>query len=1070
MRLLSAFLGAGLLAAAPAAAQAPAAATALPQAAPAQSAPPAPAGAPASVPAPGHEPMLAPAPAWISPMTIPAANAALGDRPVQALLVSNQTLYGAGQQDNYNELAFLIQNGQGLQAFSSITLPWQPDQSDLIVHKVQIIRGGQLIDLLAGHPFTVLRRENNLESAMLDGVLTAVMQPEGLAVGDTLNIAFTIRRHAGALPLRGENLFFLSYGAPVRHFYVRQIWPSGSPLRWRGTGIMEQARTHAARQGTELVLDLADAEGPQPPGMAPARMALPTTLQLSEYRDWAEVSAVMAPLYARAETLAPNSPLRQEIQRIAAATPDPGRRALAALRLVEDEVRYLALAMGDGNYVPATADQTWSRRFADCKGKVVALLALLHGLGIEAEPVLVNAAAGDGLSERLPGVTLFNHVIVRARIGGRSLWLDGTKTGDRALDDLASSPFGWGLPVRAAGATLEALPYAPPALPLVEFNTVIDGTSGLTGNVPIRMEQTMRGEAATAMRMGLSQVGRDEFIRRFQESMTASMPSGMGEIANIDVRDDADSGAMTLIVTGRGRLNWSQTPGATTQRYRFSNNMINWDVNFDRPAGPYHDAPYSFPVPFFSAMTETIVLPHNGEGFALDGQNFDHLVAGTRISRRISLAGGRAVAHSEFRRIDREVSAPSARAAASLIAAMRDDRAFLQGPMNPSPDPVLVAGPNPAQVNAQARPAHEPATAQEFVDRGYSRLQSGALDEAAADFEHAGTLNPRWSRPLAGRAIVLIHKGNLDEAEPLLAQAAQLDANDFVMHQGRGMIQLERHRPIQAIVEFSRTLELDPGNIFTLLQRAAAYQEVGEFDDALADLGEILSHDPRHRVALAARARIHAWRGAGDLAVADLAAIVALDPHDPRGLYQRATVLRRIGRAEAARAAYAETLTAIDAKVAAAPNEAADYEILRAVVLADSGQTARAIALIDARLARNADDSTLLNERCWTRATANVELSQALADCEQAVARAPDNPAILDSRAFVKLRMGQYDAAIADEDAALAHNPDHPAALYTRGIARLRKGDREGGERDLAAARRLVFDIDATYRDYGVTP
>ena len=112
----------------------------------------------------------------------------------------------------------------------------------------------------------------------------------------------------------------------------------------------------------------------------------------------------------------------------------------------------------------------------------------------------------------------------------------------------------------------------------------------------------------------------------------------------------------------------------------------------------------------------------------------------------------------------------------------------------------------------------------------------------------------------------------------------------------------------------------------------------------------------------------------------------------------------------------------------------------------------------------------MLNSRCWTRATANVELPQALADCEQAVAHAPDNPAILDSRAFVKLRMGQYDAAIADEDAALSHIPNHPAALYTRGIARLRKGDRERGERDLAAARRLVFDIDATYRDYGVTP
>jgi tetratricopeptide (TPR) repeat protein len=1053
VRLLFVSLAAGLVTAA--GAQAPA----VP--------PPAPVSA---APQPGREPAVAPAPAWIEPLPLPAPDPARADRPVQALLVSNQTLYAPGGQDNYVELAFLIQNAQGLQAFSNLTLPWQPDQSELIIHKVQIIRSGRVIDQLAGHPFTVLRRESNLESAMLDGMLTAVMQPEGLAVGDILTIAFTIRRRGGPVPLRGENLFSLSYGQPIRHFYLRQLWPTESHIRWRGTGAMQQPRLRTSARGTELVLDLNDAQGPQPPSEAPTRFATPTTLQLSEYRDWGEVSAAMAPLYAQAATLTPNSPLRAEIARIAAATSDPRRRTMAALRLVEEEIRYLALAMGDGNYVPAGADQTWSRRFADCKGKVVVLLALLHGLGIDAEPVLVNAMAGDGLGERLPGLTLFNHVIVRARIDGRSYWLDGTRTGDRNLDDLASSALGWGLPVRASGATLEPLPYSPPASPLFETDITADGTNGLTGNVPVRIEQIFRGEAATAARAALSQMGRDEFIRRFREGVTTSVPAGMGEVDNVDLRDDAEAGALTMIVTGRGRLNWTQTPGAMTQRYRFANNVINWDVSFDRPAGPLHDVPFAFSVPNYAAMTETIILPHGGQGFVLDGQSFDHLVAGTRISRRIAIAEGRAVARSEFRRIDREVPAPAARAAASLIAAMRDDRAYLEGPVGPAVPPALAAGPNRSPGGASARPAREPTTAQDFVQRGFARLQAESLDEAAADFERAGALNPRWSRPLAARAVVAVQRGNLDEAEPLLAQAAQRDPNDFMLHQGRGMIQLARHRPIQAIVEFYRTLELEPGNLFTLLQRAAAFAQAGDYEDALADLGEVIARDPRNRQALASRARLHAWRGEADPAVADIDALVALDPHDPDYLYERATVLRHVGRAEAANAAYAATLAAIDARVAASPNEADDYGQMRVAVLADSGHPARAITLIDDRLARHADDAGLLNERCWTRATANLELSQALVDCEQAVARAPDNSAILDSRAFVKLRMGRYDAAIADEDAALSHNPNHAAALYTRGIARLRIGDRAAGERDLAAARRLVFDIDAIYRDYGVTP
>jgi hypothetical protein len=44
------------------------------------------------------------------------------------------------------------------------------------------------------------------------------------------------------------------------------------------------------------------------------------------------------------------------------------------------------------------------------------------------------------------------------------------------------------------------------------------------------------------------------------------------------------------------------------------------------------------------------------------------------------------------------------------------------------------------------------------------------------------------------------------------------------------------------------------------------------------------------------------------------------------------------------------------------------------------------------------------------------------------------------------------------------------AALYVRGVAHMRKGDRASADRDLAAARRLAFDIDLRYRRYGVMP
>jgi tetratricopeptide (TPR) repeat protein len=1008
-----------------------------------------------------REPSIAPAGDWVERLAIPEPSPSQRDRPVQALLVSSQILYGADHHDQQAEFAFLIQNSQGLQSLGNITLPWQPDQSELIIHKVQIIRQGTIIDLLAaGQRFTVVRRESNLDAAMLDGVLTAVMQAEGLAVGDILDVSFTLRRRAGALPLRGENFLVLPYGFPVRRLYARQIWPARMAIRWRASGTLERsARTRTTRLGTELILDLADAEGARPPAQAPARFSLQSMLQLSEYRNWAEISAVLAPHYERAAELSAGSPLRERIARIAAASADPRARAIAALRLVQDEIRYFAVTIGDGNYLPAAADETWTRRYGDCKGKTAALLALLRGLGIEAEPILVHSAAGDALEDRLPQMGLFDHVIVRARIDGRSYWLDGTRAGDRQIEELASSRLGWGLPVRAGGAELERLPFAPAILPGMETHLTYDASQGLLASIPVTGETILRREEAAALRLVLAQSGEEAFRETARGYATQFSGSEALEVTH---QYDEESGTLTLRYSGTRRMDWTGSSSGRAIAFQFANDTISWDPAFTREEGPLRDAPFQLAVSPYLLFDETVILPGGGTGFTLVGQNIDQDVAGVHISRTLALENGRATARSVFRQMQREISATEATASAGALSRIRGDRALVRG---------SATGLTQADRAALAsREAREPTNAGEFLDRGHARLQSGRLDEADSDFERAAALNPQSSRAISNRAIVQIHRRNYDAAEALLTRAAELDPNDFVIHQGRGLIYAARNRPVQAIVAFTRSLELEPNNQFNLMQRSAAYQQIGEFDDALADLSAILARESGDLAALDAKARIHAWRGETDQAIAAADAILAPDPRNPMRLSRRAWILRRVGRAEAAAADYAQALAIVEARIAEVPAEAATLGELRRAILTDSGQTALAIRDLDAQLGRRAGDAQLLNARCWARATANVELTRALADCEQAVARAPDNASILDSRAFVKLRLGQIDGAIADATAALARNPQLAPSLYVRAVARLRKGEREAGEQDLRAARRIVFDIEARYRAYGVTP
>lgn len=306
----------------------------------------------------------------------------------------------------------------------NLSIAWNPAAGAPTVHVIRIHRGDEVIDVLENASFEILRRENQLEAASLDGFLTAILRVADLRVGDELEFGLTTRADDPTLGATVAGLLLLAPEPPPGRLRLGLSWEEGQEPQLRMTPDMDAV---AERRGRSLNLRFDNAEMLMPPNDAPPRYRWQRVVEYSDFSDWAAISRHFAPLFAQASSLAPGSPLRQEARRIAAAHSNPLDRARAALRLVQQEVRYIYVGLNGGNLTPATADETWQRRYGDCKGKTALLLALLAELGIEAEPVLANnAGADDGLDARLPNPMMFDHVLVRARINGTDYWLDGT--------------------------------------------------------------------------------------------------------------------------------------------------------------------------------------------------------------------------------------------------------------------------------------------------------------------------------------------------------------------------------------------------------------------------------------------------------------------------------------------------------------------------------------------------------------------------------------------------------------------------------------------------------------------
>ncbi|MBU3974242.1 MAG: tetratricopeptide repeat protein, partial [Alphaproteobacteria bacterium] len=181
-----------------------------------------------------------------------------------------------------------------------------------------------------------------------------------------------------------------------------------------------------------------------------------------------------------------------------------------------------------------------------------------------------------------------------------------------------------------------------------------------------------------------------------------------------------------------------------------------------------------------------------------------------------------------------------------------------------------------------------------------------------------------------------------------------------------------------------------------------------------------------------------------------IAAALAANPADIGALTVKVDI-------ETGRGAPAAALPALDAGVEAAPDDEA-LRLLRAELRAATGDLDAAAADLAHVRDQHASDPEMLNNLCWTQATAGFALDQALADCDAAIALLPGQAALIDSRAMVLLQLGRLEEARAAYDEALRLAPTQTASLYGRGLVRQAMGD-AGGEADLAAA--LAQDPDA---------
>jgi tetratricopeptide (TPR) repeat protein len=1056
-------------------------------------------------------PLVGPVPDWVLPTTEQTSAAQGNDGAIKVLLSDQQVRFSPTVVETYVESRVRIQTPQGLGAVGTITLSWQPDADTLTVHRLIVRRGAQVRDLLGkDETFTILRREDLLEQATLTGTLTAVTQPPDLQVGDIIEFAYTHRRTDPVVPDIPDRDFGWP-NSPLERVSFRATWPKDMPLRWQVRDFQPDLRESQDGTQRSIAFTLEKPQALLQPTGAPMRYIALRRMELTTIKSWQQVSQRLAPLYATASQLTTNSPLRTEIEHIREVHAEPKERAAAALRLAQEQVRYVFLAMNQGGLVPASADQTWERRYGDCKAKTALLLALLHGLGIEAEAVAVNSALGDSVDRHLPAIGAFDHVLVRTRIGGQTYWLDGTRLGDRKLDRIQTPMFGWGLPLLTAGSDLVKIESPPLADPSVVRDVEIDASAGADEAARVHASLLMRSDTAYSVKLAqdnLDTAQREQGMRDFWRKQMDS-----SQIEKVTTRFDEETGELLWTADGTLRLDW-----AKGRLHEIEDMRLGYEADFSRPQGTDDTAPYAVAYPRYEQVHTRILLPASLFPFEISGENVSQTIGATEYRRTARIDGRVFQAESSFRSLAAEFPASEARAAESALRELYANGLYIRRPKRiPTVDELKSEAGKPLK------------TADEYLERGHQMVFLSMHELAIAEFGRAIELDPRSALAYGSRGRSQLALSRYEDARKDLHRALDLSretanqSDDAVALRGLGVLELQAGRAAEAVDLLTQSLRLEE-DLSARQTRADAYLRMRDMERGLADLELVSRESPidpypylkraetlvqmgRRTEALAIAEKALAARAgpAEGLVTATQIRVMASSPEEARAvlddsiakapsadLYALRATIASNGEARAsdleqtlhlnprhvpalqmlAQLRYSEdkdqskTLDALD-RLEAVVAPTSNSQMMRGGALARQGKEPEA-KVVYAAARGLAKVATEFNSLCWSQATRNIFLDDALKDCDTALAMEPQSAAYMDSRGFVLLQLGRYDESIASYDAALAKRPQMAESLYGRGIAKLRLGRNAEAETDLAAAQRVSPNIEQRFANYGV--
>jgi hypothetical protein len=358
-------------------------------------------------------------------------------------------------QTDYSHIIRHIENENGVQNASEVSVTFSPEFQQLIFHQLTLWRNGKVVSEVRPSQIKVVQEETDVDEFQYNGLKRAFVILKDVRKGDRIEYAYSVVGFNPVFENRYADKIYFGFETPICNYFETLIVPQGHNIY---INTFNNAPKPLEEQNGPLRIyhwNNPSMKSWETQTGTPAWYESAPYVTISEYKTWQDVIQWGVKLFNNYRYELPAGLKNKISEWKKTAKGDQDVFVSQAIHFVQDQVRYLGMEIGTYTHQPHPPAEVYHQLFGDCKDKALLLATILQQENIPAYVALVNTSTRSRLVDVHPSTQAFDHAIVAIERSDY-MFIDPTMSCQRGeLVNMYVPAYGYALVLRDKESTLK---------------------------------------------------------------------------------------------------------------------------------------------------------------------------------------------------------------------------------------------------------------------------------------------------------------------------------------------------------------------------------------------------------------------------------------------------------------------------------------------------------------------------------------------------------------------------------------------------------------------------------------